>query len=53
MFLLALIAEKGDHLADLKSPLNPASTITEDFLLEYVNSLPMEQVGWAASISRH
>jgi 4-phytase/acid phosphatase len=37
---------KGDHLAELKGPLNTASTITENFLLEYANGLPMEQVGW-------
>jgi 4-phytase / acid phosphatase len=37
---------KGDHPADLKGPLNTASTITENFLLEYTNGLPMEQVGW-------
>ena len=37
---------KGDHLVELKSPLNIASTITEDFLLEYANGLPMDQVGW-------
>jgi 4-phytase/acid phosphatase len=37
---------KGDHAADLKGPLNSASTITENFLLEYTSGLPMEQVGW-------
>jgi 4-phytase/acid phosphatase len=37
---------KGDHPADLKGPLNTASTITEDFLLEYTNGLPMDQVAW-------
>jgi 4-phytase / acid phosphatase len=37
---------KGDHPAELKGPLNTASTITEDFLLEYTDGLPMEQVGW-------
>jgi 4-phytase/acid phosphatase len=36
----------GDHLAELKGPLNTASTITENFLLEYANGLPMDQVGW-------
>jgi 4-phytase/acid phosphatase len=36
----------GDHLADLKGPLNTASTITENFLLEYTDGLPMDQVGW-------
>lgn len=37
---------KGDHLAELKGPLNSASTLTENFLLEYTEGLPMEQVGW-------
>jgi 4-phytase/acid phosphatase len=37
---------KGDHLAELKGPLNTAATITENFLLEYTNGLPMDQVGW-------
>lgn len=37
---------KGDHLAELKGPLNTASTITENFLLEYANGLPLDQVGW-------
>jgi 4-phytase/acid phosphatase len=36
----------GDHAADLKGPLNTASTITENFLLEYTSGLPMEQVAW-------
>jgi 4-phytase/acid phosphatase len=37
---------KGDHLAELRGPLNTASTITENFLLEYTNGMPMDQVGW-------
>jgi 4-phytase / acid phosphatase len=37
---------KGDHAAELTGPLNTASTITEDFLLEYTNGLPMEQIAW-------
>ena len=37
---------KGDHSADLRGPLNTASTITENFLLEYTSGLPMEQVAW-------
>ena len=36
---------KGD-LAALKGPLSAASTITENFLLEYTGGLPMDQVGW-------
>jgi 4-phytase/acid phosphatase len=37
---------KGDHPADLKGPLNTASTITENFLLEYTGGMAMNQVGW-------
>ena len=37
---------KGDHPAELKGPLNAASTITENFLLEYTNGMPMDQVAW-------
>jgi 4-phytase / acid phosphatase len=42
----SLEAGMGDHPADLKGPLSTASTITENFLLEYTSGLPMEQVGW-------
>ena len=37
---------EGDHLADLKGPLNTASTLAENFLLEYANGMPADQVGW-------
>jgi 4-phytase/acid phosphatase len=37
----SLEASRGDHPADLKGPLNTASTITEDFLLEYTSGLPI------------
>jgi 4-phytase/acid phosphatase len=42
----SLEAGKGDHLAELKGPLNAASTMTENFLLEYTDDMPMDQVGW-------
>jgi 4-phytase / acid phosphatase len=42
----SLESGKGDHLAELKGPLNTAATITENILLEYTNGLPMDQVGW-------
>jgi 4-phytase/acid phosphatase len=42
----SLESGKGDHLAELKGPLNTASTITENILLEYTNGLPMDQLGW-------
>jgi 4-phytase/acid phosphatase len=37
---------KSDHLAELKDPLNTASTITENFLLEFADGMPMDQVAW-------
>ncbi len=37
---------KGDHLADLRSPLGTAATMSENLLLEYTEGMPMEQVGW-------
>jgi 4-phytase/acid phosphatase len=37
---------KTDHLVDLRSPLGPAATMAEDFLLEYTNGLDKAQVGW-------
>jgi 4-phytase/acid phosphatase len=41
-----LTAGKGDHLADLRTPLGLASTITENFLLEYCEGLDASQIGW-------
>jgi len=41
---------KGDHLADLRSPLATAATMTENLLLEYTEG--MEQVGWGRVESR-
>jgi 4-phytase / acid phosphatase len=37
---------KGDRLAALKGPLSTASTITENFLLEFTTGMPMDQVAW-------
>jgi len=37
---------KGDHLVDLQGPLSIASTVSEDFLLEYTDGMPLNQVGW-------
>jgi 4-phytase / acid phosphatase len=37
---------KTDHLVELRSPLGPASTMAEDFLLEYTNGMDQAQVGW-------
>ena len=42
----ATVRGKGDHMVDLQGPLAQASTFAEDFLLEYADGMPMEQVGW-------
>lgn len=36
----------GDHLVELQGPLAEASSFAEDFLLEYADGMPGEQVGW-------
>ena len=37
---------KGDHAADLRGPLRIGSTLSEDFLLEYVNGMEGKDLGW-------
>lgn len=36
----------GDHLVELRSPLNTASTMTENLLLEYAEGFDAANVGW-------
>jgi 4-phytase/acid phosphatase len=36
----------GDHLIDLKGPLNTASTLAENLLLEYTEGIDKTKVGW-------
>jgi 4-phytase/acid phosphatase len=36
----------GDHLVELRSPLNIASTMTENLLLEYAEGFDTANVGW-------
>ncbi len=36
----------GDHLVDLKGPLNTASTLAENLLLEYTEGMDKTKVGW-------
>jgi 4-phytase / acid phosphatase len=40
----SLDAGKGDHLAELRGPLSTASTMTENFLLEYTDGISDEQL---------
>jgi 4-phytase/acid phosphatase len=37
---------KGDHFADLHSPLGTAATMAENLLLEYTDAMDLSQVGW-------
>jgi 4-phytase/acid phosphatase len=36
----------GDHLVDLKGPINTASTLSENLLLEYTEGMDPANVGW-------
>ena len=36
----------GTHLVTFQSPLSVASSIAEDFQLEYTNGMPLNEVGW-------
>lgn len=37
---------KGGHVGELSGPLATASSIAEDFLLEYAEGMPMDHVAW-------
>jgi 4-phytase/acid phosphatase len=39
-------AGQGDHAADLRGPLRIGSTLSEDFLLEYLNGMDGKDLGW-------
>lgn len=39
----------GDHLVDLKGPLNTASTLAENLLLEYTEGMDKSQVAWGCA----
>jgi 4-phytase / acid phosphatase len=41
-----LSSGSGDHLAEFKSPLSIASTLSENLLLEYTEGLDAGSVGW-------
>jgi 4-phytase / acid phosphatase len=36
----------GDHLVDMKGPVNTGATFAENFQLEYLNGMPTASVGW-------
>jgi len=41
-----LSAGQGDHLVELHGPLNTASTLAENLLLEYTEGMDRSNVGW-------
>jgi len=41
-----LVPGSGDKLAELRGPLNTASSLTENFLLEYAQGMDASSVGW-------
>jgi 4-phytase/acid phosphatase len=42
----SLAPSSGDHLAEMKGPLNTAATLAENLQLEYLEGMPDDQVGW-------
>ena len=36
----------GTHLVSFQTPLSVASSVAEDFQLEYTNGMPLNEVGW-------
>lgn len=42
----AVVAGNGDHIAEMRGPLNTASTLAEIFLLEYTDGKDAKDVGW-------
>lgn len=42
----SLVSGKGDHSARMRGPLKLGSTFSEDFLLEYLNGLKGQELGW-------
>jgi 4-phytase/acid phosphatase len=40
---------QGTHLVTFQSPLTIASTIAENFQLEYTNGMPLDDVGWGSA----
>jgi 4-phytase / acid phosphatase len=48
-----LTAGKGDHAVELRGPLNTASTLTENLLLEYIQDMDNASVGWGCVDGSH
>lgn len=43
---VTIVKGREDHIVDVKGQLAQAASFAEDFLLEYADGMPMEQVGW-------
>lgn len=41
-----VVQGRNDHIVDVQGSLAQAASFAEDFLLEYADGMPMEQVGW-------
>jgi len=41
-----LAVDTGRHRLEMRGPLNTASSLTEDLLLEYTDGMPIAHVGW-------
>jgi 4-phytase / acid phosphatase len=42
----AILAGKDDHLVEFHGPLATGASLAENFLLEYAEGMPMDEVGW-------
>lgn len=42
----SLQAGSGDHLVTIKGPLPTGATMAENFQLEYLEGMPLSQIGW-------
>ncbi len=42
----AIPSDKRGHSDDLRGPMGTAASLSENFLLEYVQGMPMSEVGW-------
>jgi 4-phytase/acid phosphatase len=49
----SVLPGSGDHVADMKGPLNTAATLTENFLLEYTEGMAADQVAWGCVDGDH
>jgi 4-phytase/acid phosphatase len=42
----SVVPGTGDHIAEMRGPLNTAATLTENLLLEYTEGMETKDVGW-------